>query len=460
MTAPKATPDSQPEVAPGFGLARVVLRPRKALPFYGRHPWVLDSAIARLEDLGGEPIADVERLDGAVVDLLSDRGKFIARGLWNSRSQIRVRLYTFSVGEALDEAFWRQMLAAALRRRQQLGYVAATHPATDAEAEPTRRTAAAAELPAHDGPPAVPAQRTSLTEQAARLVFSEGDGLSGLVVDQYGDYLVMQVSSAAIARRTPLLVSLLAEMCRPRGIVVRADRAALSLEGLASLPLDGWGELPAEPVLIREHGVQYGVDLRRGQKTGFYLDQRENRRAAAAYLGGRRVLDMFCYTGGFSLAAVRLGGARQVLGIDGSRQAIALARANAQLNGVSQAQFEVADAFATLAELNHRGERFGGVILDPPKFAASRATVNAALRAYHRLNRLAVELLEPGGILVTCSCSGHVTREDLLHVLAGVAQRTGRLIQVLEQRGAAPDHPVSASCLETEYLKCMICRVE
>ena len=168
---------------------------------------------------------------------------------------------------------------------------------------------------------------------------------------------------------------------------------------------------------------------------------------------------MFCYSGGFALSASILGGAREVLAVDSSERALTLARANAELNGVANIRFQLGDAFETLDELVAGGERFGAVILDPPKFARSRASLDDALAAYHRINRMAVLALEPGGILVTCSCSGHVLREDFLHMLSGVAQRTARQIQVLEQRGAAPDHAVSATCLETEYLKCFICRV-
>ncbi len=212
-------------------------------------------------------------------------------------------------------------------------------------------------------------------------------------------------------------------------------------------------------MFIEEHGIRYGVELTGGQKTGFFLDQRENRRAAAAYVRGRRVLDLFCYSGGFSLAAHVLGQARQVLGIDSSERAIALAQANAALNGMDNVAFEEGDCFKRLEQLIAAGERFGLVVLDPPKFARNREAVPEALRAYHHLNRLAVQVLEPSGTLVTCSCSGHVSREDFLFMLADVAQRTDRNIQILDQRGAAPDHPVAATCLESEYLKCCIARV-
>lgn len=231
------------------------------------------------------------------------------------------------------------------------------------------------------------------------------------------------------------------------------------MEGISHEADRHWGELPTGPVFIEEHGLRYGIDLREGHKTGFYLDQRENRRIAADYVHGRRVLDMFCYSGGFALNAARHGGASEVLCVDSSDKALSLARANAELNGVANLQFRAEDAFGALQELVQKREKFGVVILDPPKFARSRAAVNDALMAYHQINRLAVSLLEPGGILVTCSCSGHVLREDFLHMLAGIAQRSGREIQVLQQRGASPDHPVSATCLESEYLKCFICRV-
>jgi 23S rRNA (cytosine1962-C5)-methyltransferase len=199
--------------------------------------------------------------------------------------------------------------------------------------------------------------------------------------------------------------------------------------------------------------------LRQGHKTGFYLDQRENRRAAANHVHGRRMLDMFCYSGGFALNGVKHGGATDVLRVDSSENALNLARANAELNGVSNLHFRAGDGFRVLQELADERQKFGVVVLDPPKFARSRSAVDDALMAYHRINRLAVNLLEPGGILVTCSCSGHVLREDFLHMLAGVAQRSNREIQVLEQRGASPDHPISTTCLEGEYLKCFVCRV-
>lgn len=393
---------------------RVMLKPRKARPFFGRHPWVLDSAIERVE---GAPA------DGDVAELFSDRGQWIARGVYNSQSRIRLRLYTWKQDEPLDGAFWRRRIEAAISMRGELF---------------------------------TPAMRKAL-----RLIYSESDGLSGLIVDRYGDYLVLQVAALAIASRIDTVIEALVDLLQPRGVVLRRDREIARLEGLVALPGEevGWGAAPDGPVFIEEHGLRYGVDLAAGQKTGFYFDQRENRGAAAAYFRNRRVLDLFCYSGGFALCAARLGGASEVLAIDSSPQAIALAKANAELNEIANVRFECGDAFRALETLAADEKRFGGIVLDPPKFARRRQAVDEALRAYHKLNLLALDVLEPGGILVTCSCSGHVTREDFLHMLAQVAERAGREIQVLQQRGAAADHPVSATCLETEYLKCFICRV-
>jgi 23S rRNA (cytosine1962-C5)-methyltransferase len=461
-------------------MSQIVLKPRSGGPPTGRHPWVLASAIQQIE---GTPA------DGDVVDLVSSRGEFVARGIFNSRSRIHVRLYTWEPGQTLDEAFWRRKLETAWALRRRLGY---------------------------DEP-----------QQAARMVFSEGDGLSGLVVDRYGRFLVVQPTALAMVVRLPELLPMLVDLAQPEGILLRTEADIVRAEGLEDLvagisasptaggreaPSEGdspifatmlrtvpakigtvpppraaelgaspavkrcdsppspllpsplspfllWGRLPDGPVLLDDHGIQQAVDLTGGQKTGLYLDQRENRPVAAGYFRGGRVLDVFCYTGGFALAAAARG-AREVLGVDSSRRAVAEAQANAQRNALTNVRFEAGDAFTVLAGLASAGERFDAVVLDPPRFARSRAAVPQALRAYHRLNALAVRLIVPGGILVTCSCSGHVGREDFLRMLRGVARQVRRDLQVLEARGAAPDHPVSVVCPETEYLKCFICRVE
>ncbi|MCE9545793.1 MAG: class I SAM-dependent rRNA methyltransferase [Planctomycetia bacterium] len=397
--------------------AQVILKPRKAAPFWGRHPWVLDTAIGRV--VGGAGEATVA--DGEVVDLVSNTGQWIARGIYNSHSRIRVRLYTWQPEVQLDDALWRERLTAAVALRRAIGY---------------------------DDPAG-----------AARLVFSEADQLSGLVVDRYAEHLVVQPTSLSMASRLDSLLPLLVEVSGAQSVFVRTDTALTRTEGIEVAAGMRHGELPSEAVTIVEHGLKYSIPWGVGQKTGFYLDQRENRREAARYMSGRRVLDVCCYTGGFSLNAALLGGAADVLGIDTSERAVELARVNAALNGATNVRFETGDCFTRLQEMVAADEKFGAVVLDPPRFARGRTGLDEALRAYHRLNRLAVDLLEPGGILITCSCSGSVSREDFFSMLFGVAQKTRREIQILEQRGATPDHPVNVACPENEYLKCFFCRV-
>ncbi len=282
---------------------------------------------------------------------------------------------------------------------------------------------------------------------------------SGLIVDRFGPHLVVQVNSAGIAVRLDDMLPLLVEELQPESILVRGDPSMAKAEGMEVPAQTGWGNAPQGAVEIMENGVRFGVDLVSGQKTGFYLDQRDNRLAAAMHMRDRRVLDMFCYSGGFGLTAAIRGGAREVVGIDGSEQAIRRAGLNAELNGVTNVHFHQQDAFKALDQFREQGERFDAVVLDPPKFTRNRFNINEALRAYHRINRVAVDLLQPDGILVTCSCSGSIQRADFLDMLVGVAEKSRREIQVLEQRGPSPDHPVNVACLENEYLKCFICRV-
>jgi len=268
--------------------ARVILKPRKALPFYGRHPWVLASAIDRIEPTGTSSQQPPD-LNGQLVELHNEKRKFIAYGIYNSHSRIAVRLYSWSAEEPFDDVFIRRRLEAAITLRQHLGY------------QPV-------------------GQAPTQSESATRLVFSEADGLSGLVVDRYGDYLVVQPTALGIVQRLESIVAILQDLLQPRGIILKFDKAMAKLEGFEAAAqqsetnspeqstqpsvtaqiADGhiWGTLPDAPIIIRENNLAYEVDLRVGQKTGFYLDQRENRLAAARYLRGRRVLDMFCYTGG------------------------------------------------------------------------------------------------------------------------------------------------------------------
>ena len=395
-------------------LPEVVLRPAREHPLLKGHPWVFSGAVDRVAD---------DPQDGDEVDVTAADGSFVARGLYNSRSQIRVRLYTWDPGERIDEAFLAARLDRALEVRRLLGLM-----------DP---------------------------EGACRLVFSEGDGLSGLVVDRYRDLLSIQLTSLALAARRDLILDLLEARLRPSGVLLRTEKGVLDEEGLEARDGVLRGTAPDEPLPVVENGLTFLVDLRTGQKTGTFLDQRENRRAVAERAAGRRIADVFCYSGGFTLPCLRAG-ASSVVGVDASATAVDLAQRNARANGLDdgRVRFETADAFRWLEASAESGELFGMIVLDPPRFARSTRGVPGALRGYRRLNEFAVRCLEPGGILVTCSCTGRVSRPVFEGLIGEVAMHTRRRIRILESRGQAPDHPVSPTCPETGYLKCLVCAVE
>ena len=376
------------------------------------HPWVYAGAIETVE---GAP------KDGDVVDLVSTQRIFIARGLFNSNSKIRVRLYSWSADVALDADFFRRQLATAiLLRRDMLRLMGAG--------------------------------------QACRLVFSEADGLSGLVVEQFDRWLVVQFTSLALALRREMFADLLTELLQPDGIYLRTERGIGQLEGLELQDGALRGAAPMEPIVIEENGLRMRIHLTEGQKTGYYLDQRDNRQAVARLAVGRRMLDAFCYSGGFGLHAARAGAA-SVLGVDASEPALQLARANAELNGLTNITFEKADVFDRLDQLVKAKENFGVIVLDPPKFARTGSAVDEAMRGYRRLLLQALRLLDPNGVLAMCCCSGLIERQMLHDLLAKEASQARRPLQILESRGASADHPVSAMCPESNYLKCVICRV-
>jgi len=293
---------------------------------------------------------------------------------------------------------------------------------------------------------------------ACRLVFSEADGISGLCVDQFGPWLVTQFTSLAMAMRREMIADLLMELVQPAGIYLRTERGIGQLEGLELQDGPLRGTAPTEPIEIQEHGLRIRINLTEGQKTGYYLDQRDNRQSVARLAVGRRMLDAFCYSGGFGLHAARAGAA-SVLGVDASEAALQLARDNAELNGLTNIAFEKSDVFDRLDQLVTAKEQFGVIVLDPPKFARSKSAIEEAMRGYRRLLSQSLKLLEPDGILAMCCCSGLITREMLHELLAQEASQSRRPLQILESRGAAPDHPVSALCPETNYLKCVVCRV-
>ncbi len=391
----------------------VHLKRGRAKPFFFGHPWVFSGSVAHVE---GAPA------DGDVVKVLDDRGQFIAHGFYNRRSQIRVRLLTWDLDEPVDDAFFERRIRPAVALREDV---------------------------------------LRLPEQtdAYRLIHSEGDGLPGLIVDRYAGWLVVQMLSIGMAKRRDMLVDVLGRCCPGMSIFERSDTTVADKEGIEPRVGRLAGDEPPERVPVTIHGVRLDVDLRRGQKTGLFLDHRENWRAILRYSPGRRVLDGFCYTGAFAIFAKAQGGASQVIGIDQSEDALALARHNAELNAASDIQFVQGNIFGELRRLRAEEQSFGLIVLDPPKFARSHTDVEKALRGYKDINLIAMQLLEPGGILVTCSCSQHVSLPTFDGMLNAAAIDIGRDVQVLETRGQAADHPVTVACPESRYLKCHICRV-
>ena len=397
---------------PTNDLPQITLRPRHALPIFSRHPWVYASAIT-------EPPAGLEV--GQEVVVATDHGQPIARGLWNPNSLIRVRLYSWDLDVPVDAALIRRRVAAAIDVRRRL---------------------------------------LSGTD-ACRLVFSEADGLSGLTVDAFAGWLVVQITSAALFEHGEAITDALRDELQPRGILLRTERGLRELEGLEAEDGVVWGQPPPAELTIDSGGLTFRVDLSEGQKTGFYYDQRANRAAVARYCGGASVLDCHTYSGGFAIAAAKLGDAASVVGVDTSAAAVELATANAQLNSVSgRVSFRKSDATAELNNAAERGETYGVVILDPPKLARTRGGLRRALKAYTKLNTAAMRVVQPGGVLATCSCSGLVSGEEFDAALRQVALDAGRFVRVVESRHADVDHPRSVFCPETDYLKCRICVVE
>ena len=394
--------DPKPDSSPLDSVPSVALKQKRALPFFNQHPWVFTGAVLSVK---GDPAP------GAEVVVRADHGKFVARGLFNSNSNV-----------ALDRDFWDERIKTAVLLRSDF--------------------------------------IQNETTTAYRVINSEADGLSGLTVDRYGDWLLVQLTSLALAERKEILFDLLEEHCSPKGIWLRTEKGIRDLEGLSISDGLVRGEEPPRPLSITENGLTFLVDVAEGQKTGYFLDQRDNRRAVARYTAGHKVLDLFSYSGSFGITAAATGGAESVTCVDSSKPALASAEQNAAANGVAE-KVNVAgsDCFKYLEAAREEGAIFDTVILDPPKMTRSASGAKSALRGYHSLNDLAVSVLRPGGILVTCCCSGHISRDDFIRMLSGVATGSGRRIQILESRGHAADHPVSPNCPENAYLKCLICRV-
>ncbi|MFO1197906.1 MAG: class I SAM-dependent rRNA methyltransferase [Burkholderiaceae bacterium] len=385
--------------------AQLILKPGKERSLERRHPWVYATAVARVT---GKP------LSGDTVRVVGHGGEFLAWAAFSPDSAIRARAWSWVEGDVVDAAWIEARVAGALARRAAL--VSGTN--------------------------------------ALRLVFGEADGLPGLVVDRYADTLVVQFLAAGVELWRDAIVDALVRLTGCGGVYERSDAAARTREGLA--PREGplRGAAPAAPVPIEELGVRYEVDVAGGHKTGFYLDQRENRARVAAHAAGRRVLNCFCYTGGFTLAALR-GGAASALSIDSSAPALAAARRQQSLNGLDGADCEwrEADVFDALKALLAQGERFDLIVLDPPKFAPSVHHVDRAARAYKEINLKALRLLAPGGLLFTFSCSGAIGVDLFQKIVAGAVFDARVDAQMLRRLQAGVDHPMLMTHPEGEYLK-------
>ncbi|HEY5900559.1 MAG TPA: class I SAM-dependent methyltransferase [Burkholderiales bacterium] len=383
------------------------LKPGRDKSLRRHHPWIFSGAVERVS---GKPGA------GDTVDVSTADGKAVARAAYSPASQIRARVWTFDVAQEVDAAFFRQRVMSALALRE--GLPAAKH------------------------------------GNAMRLVHGESDGLPGLIVDRYADVLVAQFLSAGAERWREPILDALAELTGCEAIYERSDAETRKLEGLDARTGFVRGNRAASRCPIIEYGLNFKVDVEQGQKTGFFLDQRENRQRVRELAAGREVLDAFSYTGGFAINALA-GGAARIVAVESSAPSLEVARENLAANTLDAAKVEFvhADAFAHLRTLRDRGAHFDLVVLDPPKFAPTAAQAKNAARAYKDINLLAFKLLRPGGLLATFSCSGGVDAALFQSIVAGAALDAGAQAKIIERFGAAADHPVALEFPEGEYLK-------
>jgi 23S rRNA (cytosine1962-C5)-methyltransferase len=403
----------------------VTLKPGREKSLLRRHPWIFSGAVAEVH---GEPQA------GGTVDVVSAGGDFLARAAFSPASNIRARVWTFDPGEIVDADFFRRRIAAALTLRSVLGFGSFTLGSSS-----RGKDAGEGQL------------------DAARLIHAESDGLPGLIVDRYGDLLVIQSLTAGVERWLETITDVLFELTGVKSIYERSDADVRELEGLPVRNVLLRGEAP-ETVVINEYGSRFVVDIVHGHKTGFYLDQRDNRRRVGRLAQGREMLNCFCYSGGFTIHALA-GGAKSVVSVDTSAEALRLGRENVTLNALpdDRSTWLEGDVFKVMRSFRDEGRSFDLVVLDPPKFAPTAAQAEKALRGYKDINLLAFKLLRPGGILATFSCSGGVDAALFQKVVASAALDAGAEVQIVERLSQSPDHPVSLHFPEGAYLKGLIC---
>jgi len=389
------------------------LRPRKEESLLSGHLWIFSGALQ-------QPPHWIE--SGGLVDVKSSTGKFVARGYYNPRTDIAIRILTHDIDEVIDEEFLRRRIRSALELRRVF--------------DPNKTN-------------------------TYRLINAEGDGLPGLIVDRFAEMLVAQIHTAGMEHLRQLLIDALIDETGTRGLLLRNDSQSRRREGLElEEPQVVTGGVPMQ-VTTRENNVLFLIDPWQGQKTGFFLDQRDKREALRKYVRAKRVLNCFSYTGGFSVYAALTSDKTHVTSVDISASAVETSREHFVLNGLdpNQHQFLIANVFDYLEQAQSAGEQFDVVVLDPPAFAKTQSARAQALKAYRRLNLLGMQVLRSGGILLTCSCSGVIGMDDLLSALSQSAQRLQRTVQLLETYTHGVDHPINLAMPETAYLKAVFCRV-
>lgn len=390
------------------GRGRIILKKGKAKPFWYQHPWLFEGAIKKTQ---GKPE------NGDVVDIADDMNRFVGKGFINFNSKLRVRILSWDQHEKINQSFFEKRIQAAVNLREKI-----------------------LNLPA--------------TTNAYRIVHSEADRLPGLTIDRYGNVLVAQFLSLGMDQRKDMIIEALRKVTGCSAVVERYATRYRQLEGLPAIDYQVHGDLADSEIIIEENGLKFHVSLEKGQKTGYYLDQRANREELVPYASGKKVLDAFCYSGGFGIYAGAKGNAKSVTFMDSSRYALGMVEKNLALNKVSsKVHLQKADLFKELPKLADQGEKYDMIYLDPPKVAPDKSSLTSGLHSLKSINAVAMRMLNPGGLLATFDCSGLISSQDFSRVLNQASQEISRPVQIVSHREASPDHPLIPSCPENSYLK-------
>jgi 23S rRNA (cytosine1962-C5)-methyltransferase len=392
---------------------QVFLLPGREKSILRKHPWIFSGAI---KNVNGDPVS------GETVEIISAAGIILGTGAYSNKSQIRVRAWSFDPHEKIDRGYFREKIKQAILIREM-----------------------------------IPSLEVS---NSRRLIYGENDGLPGVIADKFGDIIVLQLSTTGAYHWRETIIEEIVDSTKCKCLFEKSDSDINQLEGLDDVVQIQFGSLDAASVIIQENGLNYLFEIEGSQKTGFYLDQRNNRKELREYSQSKRVLDCFCFSGGFTLNALK-GGASHVIAVDSSDAALRLASENLKLNNFDGAKVELVNdnAFEYLRKLRDRGEQFDLIILDPPKFAPTTSQVERAARAYKDINLLAFKLLSPNGVLFTFSCSGGVGLPLFQKIVADAALDAGKSAQIIKFLHQAEDHPISSAFPEGEYLKGLVCKV-